>query len=166
MDLKRGPALSRSTGIRQGLFVSFQIRPAGRHVRPAGHIQGNFPARVCEPLCGECAGGGAETFSLPLWLRGAVKAHGRSAGQNVPPLALSRFSLRDAKRPCENRSAAPDSPRCFVRRTRSARQPRLIPIRRATVSRSQLSGMLRLLPAMSSRRFSTTRPLTMATVTP
>ena len=25
-----------------------QIRPAGRHVRPAGHIQGNFPARVCE----------------------------------------------------------------------------------------------------------------------
>ena len=56
--------------------------------------------------------------------------------------------------------------RCFVHWTRSARQPKLIPIRRATVSRSQLSGMLRLLPAMSSRRFSTTRPLTMATVTP
>ena len=45
-------------------------------------------------------------------------------------------------------------------------QPRLTPMRRATVSSSQPSGTLRVLPAMSARRFWVTRPFTMATVTP
>ena len=45
-------------------------------------------------------------------------------------------------------------------------QPRLMPMRRATVSRSQFSGTLRVLPAMSARRFSVTWRFTMATVTP
>ena len=45
-------------------------------------------------------------------------------------------------------------------------QPRLMPMRRATVSSSQPSGTLRVLPAMSARRFSVTWRFTMATVTP
>ena len=40
------------------------------------------------------------------------------------PLALSQFSPRAAKRPCENWSAAPASPRCICRRQRSAQLPR------------------------------------------
>ena len=60
------------------------------------------------------------------------------------------------------------TPRCMTQRgvLLLQSQPRLTPIRRATVSSSQPSGMLRVLPAMSSRRLATTRLLTMATVTP
>ena len=110
--------------------------------------------------------GSRNTLPGPLARRGE-KARCREAvlAGKLPLLPLPKFPARDGAR-LEIWTAAPDSPRCFVRRTRSARQPKLIPIRRATVSRSQLSGMLRLLPATSSRRFSTTRPLTMATVTP
>ena len=43
-----GPANAASPGVVL-CGVIFQICPAGRHVRPAGHIQGNFPAGVCEP---------------------------------------------------------------------------------------------------------------------
>ena len=44
--------------------------------------------------------------------------------------------------------------------------PRLTPMRRATVSSSQPSGTLRVLPAMSSRRLAVMWLLTRATVTP
>ena len=165
---------------------------AGRDIRPLAlsrfSRRGAVPAcenRSAAPLTAPCFCHWQRSLFVPLALsrfsrRGAVPAcENRSAAPGCGALLLLRASPRPRKR----QTAAPAPPRlfrpldaarlrsltrlrCFVHWTRSARQPRLIPIRRATVSRSQLSGMLRLLPAMSSRRFSTTRPLTMATVTP